>query len=227
MPSSSLSSAPPSKRPKKKRGASPRTARLLEDLTSLFLVEGFLHLTTDDIAKRLRCSKTTLYQIAPSREQLFGVVVDRYLGKIREDGLASARKSKDVPRAMVELLGAGVTAAREASWEFVRDMRLHPASRRRLDHHQRSRVADLERLIEAGIRRGAFQGFHPRMVAELILALIGRVFEPDLLASVGLSLGEAYDEAYRLVEYGLLPRGGERRRGSRAARPARTRRVMA
>ena len=218
MPSSALSSA---------ARTSPRTARLLEDLTSLFLVEGFLHLTTDDIAKRLRCSKTTLYQIAPSREQLFGVVVDRYLGKIREDGLASARKSKEAPRAMVELLGAGVTAAREASWEFVRDMRLHPASRRRLDHHQRSRVADLERLIEAGIRRGAFQGFHPRMVAELILALIGRVFEPDLLASVGLSLGEAYDEAYRLVEYGLLPRGGDRRHGSRAARPARTRRVTA
>ena len=189
-----------------RNGAASRTTRVLEDLTALFLGEGFLHLTTDDIAKRLRCSKTTLYQIAPSREQLFDAVVDRYLSKIRQDGLAIASEAGDAPRAMVGLLGAGVTAGREASWEFVRDMRRHPSSRRRLDRHQRARVTDLEHLIEAGIRRGAFQGFHPRMVAELILAIIARVFEPDLLASVGLSLGEAYDEAYRLVEYGLLPR---------------------
>jgi AcrR family transcriptional regulator len=206
-------------------GASPRLARLLEDVTALFLSEGFLHLTTDDIAKRLRCSKSTLYQIASSREQIFDIVVARYLSRIRDDGLAGARQAKDAPRAMLALLGAGVTAGREASWEFVRDTRRHAASRRRLDQHQRSRVADLERLIEAGIRRGAFQGFHPRLVAELILVLIGRVFEPDLLASVGLSLGEAYDEAYRLVEYGLLPRTRERR--TRIARGKRARRMTA
>ena len=209
-------------------GASRRASRLLEDVTALFLGEGFLHLTTDDIARRLRCSKTTLYQIAPSREQLFDVVVDRYLSKIREDGLAIAEQAPDAPHAMVGLLSAGVTAGREASWEFVRDMRLHPASRRRLDRHQRARVTDLERLIEAGVRRGAFQGFHPRMVAELILAIIARVFEPDLLASVGLSLGEAYDEAYRLVEYGLLPRAGKQvtpsKRSIARSRPRSTRR---
>jgi AcrR family transcriptional regulator len=200
-----------------RKSASLRSARLFDDLAALFLSEGFLHLTTDEIARRLRCSKTTLYRIAPSREEIYAAVVDRYLGRIRDDGVAAATAASDFPSAMIALLGAGVTAAREASWEFVRDMRRHPASRRRLDLHQRRRVADLERLIEAGIRDGAFQGFHPRMVAELILALIGKVFEPDLLASVGLSLAEAYDEAYRIVEYGLIPRGTPAR--PRAAAP--------
>lgn len=204
------------------RNAPARSARLFDELTALFLAEGFLHLTTDEIARRLRCSKSTLYQIAPSREEIYGAVVERYLERIREDGVAAARGAADFPAAMIALLGAGVTAAREASWEFVRDMRRHPASRRLLDLHQHRRVTDLERLIEAGIRDGAFQGFHPRMVAELILALIGKVFEPDLLASVGLSLADAYDEAYRIVEYGLIPRPATKKRaGPPKRRPRR------
>lgn len=184
----------------------PRAARLFEELTALFLAEGFLHLTTDEIARRLRCSKTTLYALGPSREALRGAVVQRYLDRIRADGVAAATSAADSSAALIGLLGAGVAAAREASWTFVRDIRLHPASQRRLMRHQRQRVTDLERLLEAGMREGAFRGLHPRMVAELLLAMIAKVFEPQLLADVGLSLAEAYDEAYRMVEFGLIPR---------------------
>jgi len=50
--------------------------------------------------------------------------------------------------------------------------------------------------------------------ATLILTLVAKVFEPELPASVDLSLAEAYDEAYRIVEYGLLPRGERVVRGA-------------
>ncbi|MBI2963852.1 MAG: TetR/AcrR family transcriptional regulator [Deltaproteobacteria bacterium] len=184
----------------------PRAAGLFADLTALFLAEGFLHLTTDEIARRLRCSKTTLYALGPSREALRGTVVQRYLDRVRADGVAAATQAADWTSALIGLLGAGAAAAREASWEFVRDIRLHPASQRLLLRHQRQRVTDLERLLEAGMRQGAFRGLHPRLVAELLLTMIGKVFEPQLLTDVGLSLGEAYDEAYRMVEFGLIPR---------------------
>jgi AcrR family transcriptional regulator len=203
-----------------RKDGSARRTRLFDDLTTLFLAEGFLHLTTGEIARRLRCSKTTLYQIAPTREEIYAAVVDRYLDGIRADGRVASRAADDFPSALVSLLRAGVTGARGASWEFVRDMRRHPASRRRLDQHQRRRVADVERLVEAGMRKGAFQGFHPRLVAEVILTLIAKIFEPELLASVGLSLAEAYDEAYRMVEYGLLPRTREARGSSNGSRRA-------
>jgi AcrR family transcriptional regulator len=200
------------------RRSAARVARLSDELTSLFLTEGFLHLTTDEIARRLRCSKSTLYHVAPSREQLFATVVDRYLTRVREDGIAAADQSTSFPSAVTALLGAGVTAAREASWEFVRDMRRHPAAQRRLAAHQRQRVRDLERLLEAGVRNGAFHDLHPRMIAEILYVIIARVFEPDLLASVGLSLEQAYNEAYRMIEYGLLPRRRSHRARSDAIR---------
>ena len=47
-----------------------RRAELLDELVTLFLAEGFGALTLDELARRLRCSKSTLYGLAASKEQL-------------------------------------------------------------------------------------------------------------------------------------------------------------
>src|SRR5918997_1456031 len=47
-----------------------RQAQLLDQLEELFLAEGFARFTLEDLAVRLRCSKTTLYALADSKEQL-------------------------------------------------------------------------------------------------------------------------------------------------------------
>ncbi len=50
--------------------ATRRQTALFDDLLALFLAEGFSHLTLDDIAARLRCSKSTLYTLAGSKDEL-------------------------------------------------------------------------------------------------------------------------------------------------------------
>ena len=60
------------------RALTQRQAELLSRLETLFLNEGFGHLTLDDIASRLHCSKSTLYALAGSKEQLAVRVVGRY-----------------------------------------------------------------------------------------------------------------------------------------------------
>ena len=61
------------------RGQRTRRQRdLLDGLQALFLAEGFRYLSLDVLAARLRCSKTTLYALAPSKEQLAVAVVTHY-----------------------------------------------------------------------------------------------------------------------------------------------------
>jgi AcrR family transcriptional regulator len=48
---------------------------LLDGLLDIYLAEGFRHLGVADLARRLKCSKTTLYSIAPSKEQIVIVAV--------------------------------------------------------------------------------------------------------------------------------------------------------
>ena len=51
-------------------GLTRRQAELLDQLEELFLAEGFARFTLDDLALRLHCSKSTLYALAGSKEQL-------------------------------------------------------------------------------------------------------------------------------------------------------------
>ena len=58
-----------------------RTARqvdLLERLVALMVAEGFAQFTLDDLAERLHCSKTTLYALASSKQELVVEVVKHY-----------------------------------------------------------------------------------------------------------------------------------------------------
>ena len=185
---------------------SARRRKLFDEIEALFLADGFLRFTTDDIARRLRCSKTTLYRLAPTRDCLYERVVERFLRRVREDGVETARAASDWSAALVGLLRAGVDGARGVSWEFVGDMREHPLTNRCLNAHQAQRAADVERLLTAGIDHGAFRDMHPKLVARALLLVIDRIFDAEFLESVGLSLADAYDETYRMVEYGLIPR---------------------
>ncbi|MGH7818893.1 MAG: TetR/AcrR family transcriptional regulator [Candidatus Binatia bacterium] len=197
-----------------------RLERLFEELQHLFLREGFLHFRTEELAQRLRCSKRALYQIAPSRERLFEFVVERWLAKLRRAGDEAARRAPDPLTAVTDYLGVAIGATREAGAQFVRDLSRFPATYRRMASHQRERVAGLERLIEAGTKQGYLRGVHAKLVAEIMLSVAARLVDPEVLASVGLTMSEAFAELYDIVGHGLVPRDGADlpRRGAATAR---------
>ena len=195
-------------------GANARLERLLEELEHVFMREGFLHFRTEELAKRLRCSKRALYQIAPSRERLFEIVVERWLANLRRAGHDAARRADDPLAAVTDYLGAAIIATRDASAQFVRDVSREPAAHRRLMSHQRERIAGLERLIENGTKQGYFRGVHAKLIAEVMLNAVAQLVDPEVLARVGLTMSQAFAELYDIVEHGLLPRNG--------ARPARS-----
>src|SRR3569833_819384 len=62
-----------------------RRGELFDSLLALFLAEGFAHLTLDDIAARLRCSKGTLYTLAGSKEQLVHAVTVHFFRRATDD----------------------------------------------------------------------------------------------------------------------------------------------
>ena len=53
-------------------------------LVEVFLAEGFAHLGVGDLASRAECSRTTLYRIAGSKEQVVAEVVRSYFRQAAE-----------------------------------------------------------------------------------------------------------------------------------------------
>ena len=62
----------------------PPRRQLLDELIELFLAEGFLELGVGDLAARLRCSRTTIYQVADSKEQIVLAAVRGFFRRAAE-----------------------------------------------------------------------------------------------------------------------------------------------
>jgi AcrR family transcriptional regulator len=187
------------------KALSPRMGHILRELERIIVSEGFLHLDTVTLARRLRCSKRALYTLAPTQEQLLLLLIGRVLDHTNEYLARAARDAADPRARLTRYMNAIVQASRPASARFLRDITDFAPGMRLLQQHQRRTFDRLEKLIRDGIEAGAFNDISPKLVAELILMAAGRLIDPSFQRRLGLNLAESYEELSRLLNHGLLP----------------------
>ena len=181
-----------------------RREQIRNDLEKLFLHEGFRDLTINAIAKRLKCSHRSLYEIAPSKEEMFLVILNRWLERIRHLGWQGALAHSDPVERIEAFLKPGVTETREASAAFVEDVRSYLPAKQMLARHQEERMKFLEDVVADGIKHGSFRKLHSYLVAEVLLSAVTRIDEFDFQSKAGLTFSEAFEELYELLLHGLL-----------------------
>jgi AcrR family transcriptional regulator len=176
----------------------------LDSLEEIFLVEGVRRVSVGELARRLRCSRRTLYVLAKSKQELFLLVVDRFLTRIRRLGDQSA-SARPAPAARIEAyLEPGIRQVARSTNLFFADIAALPPAKRMLEEHQRQRIEGLRRIITEGVRRRMFRGIHPHLAADVLSLAYRRVSQPEFLVTANLSMTEAYAEVGRLFLHGLL-----------------------
>ena len=65
----------------------PRHRQVLDQLERLFLEEGFGGISVRELAASVGCSRRTLYELAPSKDELVLVVLDRFLHRVGRTAL--------------------------------------------------------------------------------------------------------------------------------------------
>ena len=176
----------------------------LDQLEKLMLEEGFRSLTISGLAKHLRCSQRSLYEIAPSKEEIFLVTMERWLDKIRRSGVQSVLEEDDPKRQLEAYTNPGVSGTLTVSRQFVEDVRSYKPAKRLLDAHQRERMKFLQSIVENGIRKKVFRDVHSYLVAEVLFAAVQRADNPAFLEEASLSMSEAFEEIYDIILHGLF-----------------------
>jgi len=176
----------------------------LDGLTNLFLREGITGLTVGEIAARLRCSRRRLYGIAPTKEAIFSVMVDRYFRARLDEGEALLRGEQDLTVALAAYLDVGVRSSGRVSAQFVNDVENNDATRASFDAYQQARADGLSQLIDEGVRRGIFVACHGAVVAELMLGASMLLRRPAFLVRANVTIEEAFREFYRVFLGGIL-----------------------
>jgi AcrR family transcriptional regulator len=180
-----------------------RQAELLDQLEALFLAEGFSRFTLEDLAVRLRCSKSTLYALAGSKEQLVLRVVKHFFRKATAAVEADTVVETDPARRVTAYLLAVSRALVPAGPGFHRDLEAFPPGR---EVYERNTVLAAERvrgLIADGVAQGRFREVHPALVADTVTTLMFRIGRGDTQRATGLDDATAYRELAALLLYGV------------------------
>jgi AcrR family transcriptional regulator len=179
-----------------------RHRAVLDGLEQL-LVNGELGtLTIGELATRLGCSRRTLYELAPSKEQLFLLVVDRVMHRIGHTAIAAV--DPDAPASVQLRQYAVASLVYSFGSDAYDDLVEVPGTRRALDRHYRFATSVIERIVATGIDRGEFRSANPSVAAAVILAGAVHLARPDVLEDLGLSLEDAVNQMLDFTVAGLL-----------------------
>lgn len=181
----------------------PRQAQLLDELVALVLADGFAGLTLDDVAARLHCSKSTLYGVAGSREQLVRAAVVAFFTRATaavEDALAGVGGHRE---RVAAYLRAVATQLRPASHAFVTDLAAFPPARAVYERNTAIAARRVQELIADGVAAGEFRDVHAVFVADVVASVMVRIQARQVAAATGLDDAAAYDELADLVLHAI------------------------
>jgi len=194
------------------RRRSARQEELLDALETIVLSEGFGGLTVGDLARRLSCSRSTLYALAPSKEELFLALEERLLNRVQATAQACAERETDPTKRLIGYIAGAIESVRDVGTPYLAEVSAYAPARQLLAEFQRTTISQLRTLIEAGIAEGAFHALNARLAAEVLDAAVSRIQDPRVLAETGLTASEALEHVSQLLTQGLLKPPARRRR---------------
>jgi AcrR family transcriptional regulator len=184
-----------------------RRTRVLDELVELFLSEGFAGFTLADLARRLRCSKSTLYLVATSKEQLVAAVVRRFFQRATRAVEAQLDDRGDPAAQLTTYLRAVAGELQAAGPAFFADVAAHPPARDIYETNTRLAAGRVQGLVVEGVRAGRMRDLDAAFVGAAVEQVMTAIHRGDIALSTGLGDAEAYRELARLVSAALTPDG--------------------
>jgi AcrR family transcriptional regulator len=183
-----------------------RTARqseLFGQLVDLFLKEGFADMTMDAAASRLHCSKSTIYSLASSREQLVRAVVIFFFQNAAEHVEAKLQRESSPANRLAVYLRAVGDELRPASTAFINDVAAFPPAFEVYERNTQIAAGKVRELISQGVENGVFRQVPAAFVSEVVSSVMVGIQQRQISGSTGLSDAEAYDALADLIVDGI------------------------
>lgn len=153
----------------------PRQRSLFNDLLGSFLHEGFESFTIDAATKRFHCSKSTVYALGHSRDEIIRRILISFFKEVtrRTEAALTAQRS---PKNALERYFSAIAAALEpASPAFMRDLAREPVAREIYATNTQAATKTINELVEKGIKAGEFHSESPSFVAAITATIMEHI----------------------------------------------------
>ena len=182
-----------------------RQLDLLDRLVALMAAEGFAGFTLDEIALRMHCSKTTLYALADSKQDLVVEVVKQYF-RTAVDAVEGRVDGEHDPAARVTAyLSAVADQLRPLSRAFMEDLTAFAPAAAVYRSNTAAAAGRIRALVAEGIDAGAFRPVHAAFAGEMAAATMFEIQRGELFERLDMTDSEAYAELASLLLHALAP----------------------
>ena len=179
-----------------------RQREVLDGLGLLF-DNGFAELTMAGIATHVGCSLSTLYDLAPSRDELVLTVIDRNLRRIGRQAIGAIDPGTEPLSAIRAYLVAANLAVAATTPAFARDQAATPATHRLATTHSDYLVAVTRTLLDLAVERGDIATTDTAAVARVVAGLGALFVLPENLEAIESTPKEAADAMVDVILRGL------------------------
>jgi len=185
--------------------AARRREELLDDLVELFLREGFLGLGVGDLAARLRCSRSTLYLVAQSKEQIVLAVLRHFFRGAADRIEAKVATEPDAGVRLAVYLRAVARELAPASAAFYADVAAYLPGREIYAENTRHAARRVQQLVAAGVAAGAMRPVDAAFVGSAVATVMTAIQNGEIGEATGMADAAAYESLADLVMEGLRP----------------------
>lgn len=167
-----------------------RAEQVLDGLVEIFLDEGFAHLGVAQMAQRLSCSKSTLYAVAPSKEQIVTAAVRHFFRTATERVEATAAAARTEEDRLLGYLQAIAQELTPAGRAFIRDVEGFAPARAIYRRNTEAAAGRVQELVASALP--ATSTTDPRFVGAVAALVMEAIQRGAIQQSTGLGHAEAY-----------------------------------
>jgi AcrR family transcriptional regulator len=183
-----------------------RQEEVLDTVEHAFLREGIRAIRMGDLAAEAGCSRSTLYEIAPSKEDLLLLVLDRMMRRISLRGAEAITAADTHVNGIRAMLTSGALDFAQLGPHFLDAVRSHPPARMLFDRWITVCRDALESMIDDAVAAHEIRPVTGPVVAELMFASVLRLTDPDFARATRVSSADALAQMVDVLLDGLRPR---------------------
>jgi AcrR family transcriptional regulator len=188
------------------RRLSVRQEQVLDVVETVYRREGIGGVRIGELAREASCSRSTLYELAPSKEGLLLLVLDRMMRRIIRHGAVAIEQADGPREQMRAMMLSGALDFGALGPHFLAAVRENPAARLLFERRIADGLEVLRGFIDEAVRLGQFRAVNSVVVAEAIFAVVQRFTDPMFMRTTRTDSSASLATLVDVLLDGLCPR---------------------
>jgi AcrR family transcriptional regulator len=179
--------------------------KILEKCRELIWERGLKRVTVEVLAKECGISKKTIYKYFESKDEIFSILTDELIDKLKDEVLEIINREKDPVKRLKELLEIPFNTFQNVPNVLLYDIKTYyPEIEERLNETRSSHRDLVVNTFKQGRDDGVFKNIDPLLIFEFFIGAGNRILSTEFILENGFTLDEVLTNYHQMILSGIL-----------------------